>query len=620
MQIINNKTVLVGTSEELKTVLSEENTYTYIYLANDITAESGFTINSTKEEVTIDGTYNDTRYTYTNNLSIEADVISASTKNKKITLKNMNIINSHPYGVIYVPSHPNYSNTVIEYNNINFNGIELSCNYYGVTKIVDSTITIEDTSSVPAQRACDSNRIIVSGTTTINSTSTTNTIIFLNDVISSYFKILPNSKVSVTTTKEFMNGTNKLDLIVSHNSEFILTTGNGFAKTTTHGARNVTIEEFATFTFIENSHQRVPFWNVYGNFIVKEGAALSIINTYMSTPTDNYNIYFKGTNQKFILENPKYVKIYTKNANIFYTINPVEFTFKFSRINLWIEAKDYLTECTLDDLPTLSWHKDNSLAKVTGTFSKDTTEITSHNFTAEELSNFPDLDNFSFQGRKILTIGLIKLNIHPITSSSTAISGHTLNDVDIKIEYDGNAQTVKSDSSSGLFTSTLAKTITDETSIKITACLNGIYTERKITSPSTGELTLLKVTEDISFSKEETTEEKSIIPKKGQIQITVIDSRVNGTLWRLYINSINPMIESTNNSVLIDSLIFNDFDNQTFKVNTTKHLIYQETNKTKDVEVSNIIFPKEKGLLLSPSKDLSEGEDYSTLVIWTLEE
>ena len=50
----------------------------------------------------------------------------------------MNIISSHNYGVVYVPSHPNYSNVVIEYNNINFSGIELSCNYYGTTKIIDS--------------------------------------------------------------------------------------------------------------------------------------------------------------------------------------------------------------------------------------------------------------------------------------------------------------------------------------------------------------------------------------------------------------------------------------------------------------------------------------------------
>ena len=89
-----------------------------------------------------------------------------------------------------------------------------------------------------------------------------------------------------------MNGTNRLDLTIGHGAELLLTTGNGFAKTTTHGARNVLIEEKSTFTFIEKSHQRIPMWNIFGNLIVKEGTSVSILNTFMTTPTDNYNIYF----------------------------------------------------------------------------------------------------------------------------------------------------------------------------------------------------------------------------------------------------------------------------------------------------------------------------------------
>lgn len=295
MQIINDNTVVVNNNDELKQVLSEENNYNYVYLGNDITVTSGFVINNKKSKVIIDGTYNNVKYTYTNNLSLESEVIKVSTTNKKIILKNMNIVSSHGYGVIYVPSHPNYSSVVIEYNNINFNGIELSCNYYGTTKIIDSIINVKDTNSVSAQKVCDSNRILIGGNTTISSSSNKNTVFFFNDVIPSYIKIIPNSNVNITTDKELMNGTNRLDLIVGHGAEFLLTTGNGFAITTTHGARNVLIEEMAKFTFIEKSHQRVPMWNVFGNFTVKEGASLSVINTYMNTPTDNYNIYFKGT-------------------------------------------------------------------------------------------------------------------------------------------------------------------------------------------------------------------------------------------------------------------------------------------------------------------------------------
>ena len=618
IQIIDNNTVVVTTSDELKQVVCEDNNYNYIYLGNDITATSGFIINSNKSKVIIDGTYNNTKYTYTNTLSLEEEVIKASTTNKSIILKNMNIVSSHGYGVVYVPSHPNYSNVVVEYNNINFNGIELSQNYYGITKIIDSIIEIKDTNGVPAQRACNSNRIIIGGTSTITSNSSANTVIFLNDVIPSSFKVMPNSRVNITTNNEFMNGTNRLDLVVGHGAEFLLTTGNGFAKTTTHGSKNVLIEEMANFTFIEKSHQRIPMWNIFGDFVVKEGASVSILNTYMTTPSDNYNVYFKGSNQKFILDNPKYINIYTKNANIVYTNNPVYFSFKFTRINMWIYALDYTSACTLDDTPAFYWYKENNLAEISGVLNKDTTSLTSHNFTDTELDSLSDINSFSFQNRKILTIGLNKINVHPITNSTNIISGHTIPYVNVKIEYDNKSLQASADEN-GLFEVNIDSIILDNTRVKITSCLNGCFTERRVITPFIGELTLLKATENIPFSMTPLSIKPTILPKKNRTIITVVDSRVNSTNWKLYINYTNPMIEKKG-KVLIDSLFFKKFNNEEIVLKTNKKLIYESSNNNGNVNVSNVTFSTDKGLFLKPSKDLLEDEDYSTLIVWSVEE
>ena len=606
------------TNDELKQVISEDNNYDYIYLGNDIIATEGFIINSNKSKLTIDGTYNDKKYTYTNNLSLEENVIKASTTNKKIVLKNMNIVCSNGYGVIYVVSHPNYSNVLVEYNNVNFSGIELSQNYYGTTKIVDSIIEIKDVNNVPAQRACNSNRILIDGNTTISNTSTTNTIFFFNDVIPSLVKIMPNSRVNISTPKEFMNGTNRLDLTIGHGAEFLLTTGNGFSITTTHGARNVLVEEMADFTFIENSHQRVPMWSVFGDFIVKEGASVSILNTYMTTPTDNYNIYFKGTNQKFILDNPRNVNIYTKNANIVYTNNPVNFIFKFTRINMWIYALDYASACTLDDTPAFYWYKENSLAQISGVFNKDTTTVESHNFTDEQLNLLSDINNFSFQNKKILTMGLLKINVHPITSTSDSISGHTIPLANVKIEYEDKSIKALADEN-GLFEAKVDTVIPNNTVIKITSCLNGCFTERKVTTPFNGELTLFKVTQNIAFSMIPTSINPIILPKQKENIVTVIDSRLNSTNWKLYINYTNPMME-VSGKVLIDSLIFKKFNNEEIDLKTNKKLIFESSDSGGNVNVSNVTFSIDKGLFLKPSKDLLEGEDYSTKIVWSVEE
>ena len=606
------------TNDELKQVISEDNNYDYIYLGNDIIATEGFIINSNKSKLTIDGTYNGKKYTYTNNLSLEENAIKASTTNKKIVLKNMNIVCSNGYGVIYVVSHPNYSNVLVEYNNVNFSGIELSQNYYGTTKIVDSIIEIKDVNNVPAQRACNSNRILIDGNTTISNTSTTNTIFFFNDVIPSLVKIMPNSRVNISTPKEFMNGTNRLDLTIGHGAEFLLTTGNGFSITTTHGARNVLVEEMADFTFIENSHQRVPMWSVFGDFIVKEGASVSILNTYMTTPTDNYNIYFKGTNQKFILDNPRNVNIYTKNANIVYTNNPVDFIFKFTRINMWIYALDYTSACTLDDTPAFYWYKENSLAQITGVFNKDTTTVESHNFTDEQLNLLSDINNFSFQNKKILTMGLLKINVHPITTTSDSISGHTIPLANVKIEYEDKSIKALADEN-GLFEAKVDTVIPNNTVVKITSCLNGCFTERKVTTPFNGELTLFKVTQNIAFSMIPTSINPIILPKQKENIVTVIDSRLNSTNWKLYINYINPMME-VSGKVLIDSLIFKKFNNEEIDLKTNKKLIFESSDSGGNVNVSSVTFSIDKGLFLKPSKDLLEGEDYSTKIIWSVEE
>lgn len=617
MQIINNNTVVVNNSEELKQVLSETNDYNYVFFGSDITLTSGFTINSNKTEIVIDGTYNNNKYTYTNNLTESTDVINANKQNKKIVLKNMNIISSHTYGVVYVQSHPNYNDLVVEYNNVNFSGVELSCNYYGTTKINDSMISGVDTNNVTVKKICDSNRIIIGGNTTITSNSTVDPVFFFNDVIPSYIKIVPNSNVNITTNEELMNGTNKLDLIVGHGAEFLLTTGNGFSITTTHGARNVLIEEMANFTFIEKSHQRIPMWSIFGNLTVKEGASFSVINTYMNTPTDNYNIYFKGSAQKIIFDNPKYINIYTKNANVMYTNNPVNFSFKFSRINMWIYALDYLEACTLNDTPAFYWYKEKNPVEITGTFDKNTTTITSHNFTENELNSLTDINSFSFQNIKILTIGMLKINIHPINSSNNTISGHTIPYSDTLIEYDTKRLTTKANEE-GLFEVDIDSVISDNTRVKITSCLNGCYTERKVNTPFDGELTLLRTTENIVFNTTPTSNKPIILNKKKKTEIIVVDSRINRTKWKLYINYINPMI--SNNKVLIDSLQFKKFDNELLKLTTNKQLIYESNINNGNVEVSTITFSTDKGLILIPSRDLLIDEDYCTLIIWSIEE
>ena len=54
---IDDSTVAVETSAELKSILEGTNSITHIYLAKDITLAQGFTILGSKTQVPIDGLY-----------------------------------------------------------------------------------------------------------------------------------------------------------------------------------------------------------------------------------------------------------------------------------------------------------------------------------------------------------------------------------------------------------------------------------------------------------------------------------------------------------------------------------------------------------------------------------
>lgn len=262
--------------------------------------------------------------------------------------------------------------------------------------------------------------------------------------------------------------------IYFHDAEVSLIIANGFSSTTITGATNVLIDDRATFNFIENKHQKIPMWAVFGNFTINERANVSIINTYTSTPSDNYNIHFKSSNQKFIINNPESVVFYSKNANSFYTNNSLSYSFSFNRLNIWINSISIESAGDINNLPDYSWYKDSDLINISGNFTATATSVDSHNLTDDEVSLLPDLSNFVFQGRKQFSIGSVPINIHPINSTSTTISGHALSDSSVLIKYGDVLDIVEIDSD-GVFKYTLNGTISYNTQIEITSCVSNSY-------------------------------------------------------------------------------------------------------------------------------------------------
>lgn len=214
MAIINDATVVVFTSEELKTVLEQNNSYTHIYFGANITLTSGIKIASTKTNIIIDGTYQDARYTYEDmkNLSASNTINVTSSNTTKVTVQNMDIKGYNYYGVIYVPESNTYANTVIEYNNITYEGPQMIFHPNGLTRIISSKITIGDASTTTGNEVAECNKVEIGGNTTIIHTSKSNSSFWFRNTNPS-FTILENASVTFTSeSREFLYGTNALTL------------------------------------------------------------------------------------------------------------------------------------------------------------------------------------------------------------------------------------------------------------------------------------------------------------------------------------------------------------------------------------------------------------------------
>ncbi len=617
---MNNKVIIVYSGSDLKQVLEDNNGFNYIYLGSNITLDSGIVINEEKENIIIDGTYNGTTYTLTGmNSILESDTISVNVSNKKIEIRNMKIIYTNIYGVVYVPLNKSYNQTIIIYNNVTFNGTQLSFNPYGTTQIIDSNITIEDTNSISAQEVCESNQVIIGGSTNITNKSLNNPLFyFRNDTSNPTIIFLCKSEIIISSDNEdFMNGTNKLNFTILHDTNINLVTSNGFAATSVCGANNVLIDERVHFTFIEKNHQRIPMWNIFGTFTMKKDSTLELINSYTKTPSDNYNIHFKGTKSKLILDNPKSLSIYTKNANVIYTNNPITFNIKTRRINMWTNSKELNSAGGINDLPEYSWYKDNELINIEGTITKDSTTITKHNFTEEELNKLPDLNNFSFQNKKEFSVGTSVINVHQINATKNTISGHTTSFADVLIKYNNKEEIVNADEN-GLFT--YNDTINDNTDIEIISNISGsfIYETRKITSPYNGELSLLDITNQTEFSLTPISYNPIIIPRNKPLLIKIVDSRLNKTKWKIYAHIDEPLTSSLG-YVLENALIFKKFSNEIITLNNTPTLVYEEENPTDGLILLN--YSVEKGPLLDLTNDFLEiNEEYFSDINFKLEE
>lgn len=610
MITIDSKTVIVSTFLELKDVLETQNTYNYIYINQNIISSDNISISSTKEKITIDGTYQNNMITYINyDYKINLSPIN------KLIVKNINIINSNTGGLFFTPNDRAYLNTTLDFYNITLNGTCLANMLKSNITVNDGTIMLSEANNVSPTYFLQAGGAFIGGLTYIDSSSTINPLFLYNAGFPSpklYF--LPNSDITITLdTKELMGGTTKLDFRVLHGAKVNLQTGNGFSPAPSQGCLDVLIDTCATLNFLETSHHRVPMWTIYNSLTILENATLNIVNDVSSAPSDNYNIYFKGTNPSITINDPKSIIFYTKNSNIIYTDNELNFEINASRINLWNTTNELSTSGTINNKPDYYWFNKEILAHIKGVLTSSTTSITEHNLET-------DVSNFSFQNKKVLSIGNSPMNIYPIDSNSLKINGYAQNLSEIEIKYLNETHIVDVNDE-GFFELNLPNNIIDDTNITITSCVPGsfIYETKEITTPFTGEITLMNATEKIAFVLNPIGVDPYVFPRDKELSIKVVDSRLTGSNFKI-IATLSNTLQTDDGITLEGAIVFKSFDNQITVLSTYPKPVLQAKNNEGIPTVYNHTLSTEKGILLYlDNKYLHINKLYSTSVKWRIQ-
>lgn len=409
MITINDTTVAVETSAELKSILEADNKITLIYLANDITLAQGITILGTKSEVTIDGLYptdgTGTIHTYTDMNSADSNNAIGVRTNSSIhvTVQNLNVVGKNYYGLIFVSESTAHQNVVITYKNLTYNGPQITYHPSGLSIYENLTVNIIDSTASVANEVGETAKIQIGGNTTIIHNSTGDSAFWFRGYSTSpSLEILENANVSITTTRDIIYSSgNYVGIIINKNASFSVKTRYGFFRNNSHQASNVLVDENSSFSVIQTqTNSSYATISCRGDFTVNKNATLYLEANYQnSAPL----LLFSTSSSAFNINNPKSIILYNSTNACLSFSNTATFNINCGKLDYWLTSPSLISTGVLENNPLYSWYKSNEedLSIVASVTSSKTT-ISSNNFTETELETLPALSLLTFQTAKTL--------------------------------------------------------------------------------------------------------------------------------------------------------------------------------------------------------------------------
>ncbi len=626
MTIIDSETVVVYNYNELKTVLEGNNTYNLVYFGSNITLSGGININPSKTTLTIDGTYENVRYTYIDyNSSAASQTINlSSSSSMNITVQNIDITGRNYYGVICVYDYSFLSSVVISYINITYIGPQLSFAPYSSLNIIDSDIHIA-TNYSPANEVAETRNVTLGGTVNIKSTSTATSIFWFRNVVGGvypYLKVLPNSNVYINADNYlyYVSSASYVNMIFGSDSTTNIEVNYGMGYVNSHETNSVLIDNNAELNITQNlQFGSNATWNIVGEFKMNSGSSLKMVSDYAGA-VGNYCLRFASLSASLNLNNPNSVIFYNRPSNAIYSVFTIPYSLNVPQYNRWTTLSPIASAGDIYNIPEYSWYKIENLNNlvITGNITAITTTVLTNNLTTGEISSLPSLNNFLINNTKVLSMGRPSLSINPITDISTEISGITTLYADVRINFDGNNHYVQADNTGKyLYTYTTPLGIGTQISFVSNLSNSFLYRFRTVQIIFSGDLSILSATKQVSFSTTPFQLSPTLCNRSSLLKVVVDDSRIYPTVWNLYA-FINQELTNENGVSLNDGLVFiDDIGNMTV-LSSTPVLVYtSDGTTTGEIEVE---WSTDEGILLQLNVvPIITNTIYKTDINWIIE-
>ena len=405
---INDSTVAVETSAELKSILEGNNTITHIYLANDITLLQGITILGTKTEVTIDGFYpldgTGKIHTYTDmNSASSGDAIGVRTSSSiHVTVQNLNVIGKNYYGLIYVSETTAHQDVVVTYKNITYNGPQITYHPSGLSIYKDLTINIIDSTACVANEVAEASKLQIGGETNIVHNSVGNSTFWFRGS-SPYLEILEDANVSITTTRDIAYTGSYLKFTINANASLNIKSKYGFFRDNSHQASSILLDKSSNLSIIQlQTNGSNATISCRGDFTINDDAYLYIEANYKNTAP---LILFNTSSSVLNINNPKSIILYNNSYTCLSFANTSAFNIKCGKLDYWSTSPTLVSTGVLENNPLYSWYKSNNEnLDITATVTSSKTTITANNLTEAETQSLPNLNLLSFQTAKTLRL------------------------------------------------------------------------------------------------------------------------------------------------------------------------------------------------------------------------